>query len=1112
MANNRYFFIACFLGVWLTTISACGGGGGGSSGGGPPPEPATSSTISGTILDSHGNPVPNARIQISSDSPDITTDENGYFSVTLNTGDYTLTVSRKNTFITEYSFSVSDASPIELGKLIPTKPYYPWYADNDGDGYGDTGNFLNSKTRPAGQYVIPYGDCDDSDANINPDTAWHKDNDGDGYYAKASGAVQCRSPAGTYSPGHLITVYDCNDSNRNINPGATEITGNGLNDDCDFYTTDYQAFASAQLAGRYRLSGIDVGDIANGDWTGWERGDIRINQNGTITEYQTILSDSTSTNSPPGTLKGTLLPSGLITFSLPAQAIGTMSLNTQNIAVLEPGEGTAFNFTLLQRIADDFTLADLAGDWSFHAITINESSGNGVVLNGTHKIDAGGVLISRMNYGSTSQLTDADVFQMDAFGQATKGPDWTGIYTLSADHNLLASVYTDDEFNHVLELSVKSDGAYSISDLYGDWLFTVLTTGSEAKHNAMGYGALRIKNTGQGEILSQTWSSPVAELADGKLEISASGIITHADIPGFHGQLSPDHNLFIATYGEMTGAMGLLVGQRRHSPPTIITPDETRKVSASTGFSGSKLETVSEDGTVYSLDIPPGALLEDVMISIAPVASTEGNMPDGEILGLLQFEPDGLRLQKPATLTIARQGGSLPGELLGFNYNGGGPDLFAFQPARKRPDGKLELDILHFSGAGASTGSPSQQTNPDAVYTSQVNHIFATAKANGLSPFDPDVRTALEAVFEAWIRLSLTPRANTAQDLDEMDTLIARLLDMAALWQQLGYDEGELCPIAGSSGLVNAINTRSETLFQDYSQTCATQQSSCTQYAITQEALQFITRMQLLGGSCGFDNPDISEAHTFCNSFLLNHGVYGKINPQISSVPVGEQILLTADTKNTLLEKMGEVEEWTIRPPSDIATLLRAGPNSAKVTGKKTGMTVISARTDGCAPMKAFVNITPMVDGTWSVKTDSRYDVKQSPSCASLETPEQAYTVDIVTTGKSITVAGAMAIDWSGGGGGEVFRPEHLTGNQRGGRVELKGTATWPEAAGEPVRRKCNLYFVPKAGSQSARLKGTCTFKWTGMPVPGQGYTGCYGTDEITATRILPPLPPITAP
>ncbi|MFM7770018.1 MAG: Calx-beta domain-containing protein, partial [Bacteroidota bacterium] len=56
-----------------------------------------------------------------------------------------------------------------------------YYADVDGDGYGNPGSSIQACSPPSG-YVTNNTDCNDTNAGINPTTVWYLDADGDGYY------------------------------------------------------------------------------------------------------------------------------------------------------------------------------------------------------------------------------------------------------------------------------------------------------------------------------------------------------------------------------------------------------------------------------------------------------------------------------------------------------------------------------------------------------------------------------------------------------------------------------------------------------------------------------------------------------------------------------------------------------------------------------------------------------------------------------------------------------------------------------------------------------------------------------------------------------------------
>jgi hypothetical protein len=102
-----------------------------------------------------------------------------------------------------------------------------WYADGDGDGYGDPDNDRIACEQPSG-FIPDAGDCDDSDAMVTPELAWYPDSDGDGYGDRQSGAtVQCEQPA-----DHVLDNTDCDDDAVDVNPGETELCDE-VDHDCD---------------------------------------------------------------------------------------------------------------------------------------------------------------------------------------------------------------------------------------------------------------------------------------------------------------------------------------------------------------------------------------------------------------------------------------------------------------------------------------------------------------------------------------------------------------------------------------------------------------------------------------------------------------------------------------------------------------------------------------------------------------------------------------------------------------------------------------------------------------------------------------------------------------
>jgi hypothetical protein len=131
-----------------------------------------------------------------------------------------------------------------------------WYADIDGDGFGDAATLSVSCQAPSGA-VAEADDCDDAEASINPDaseicdaldvdedcdaladdadpdvdaatmSAFFQDTDMDGYGDTAV-VYQC-----DLSDSTSLDNTDCDDNSSTTNPSMPEVCGDGANNDCD---------------------------------------------------------------------------------------------------------------------------------------------------------------------------------------------------------------------------------------------------------------------------------------------------------------------------------------------------------------------------------------------------------------------------------------------------------------------------------------------------------------------------------------------------------------------------------------------------------------------------------------------------------------------------------------------------------------------------------------------------------------------------------------------------------------------------------------------------------------------------------------------------------------
>ncbi len=162
-----------------------------------------------------------------------------------------------------------------------------FHADADGDGYGDAEAATEACEQASGM-VEDDSDCDDGDAEVNPDAAelcngvdddcdgqvdeddaadaatWYRDADEDGYGDAEEATTACDQPS-----GFVEDDGDCDDEHDDVNPGAFD-HGNGLDDDCDgvvdrFFLSDGAAFLIGEREGDHAGEAMQRIDDVDGD-------------------------------------------------------------------------------------------------------------------------------------------------------------------------------------------------------------------------------------------------------------------------------------------------------------------------------------------------------------------------------------------------------------------------------------------------------------------------------------------------------------------------------------------------------------------------------------------------------------------------------------------------------------------------------------------------------------------------------------------------------------------------------------------------------------------------------------------------------------------------------
>lgn len=170
---------------------------------------------------------------------------------------------------------------------IDPSSQFTFFADTDGDGFGDADAALLSCAAPSGFVDVP-GDCADADAAIHPDAQevcddfdndcdgqidaaddsldastfrdFYLDADADGHGAGAVATSACSTPAGLSA-----IADDCNDADATVHPEAQEVCDAAdIDEDCDGLTDDADASVdvSTQTAWTIDQDGDGYGDVS----------------------------------------------------------------------------------------------------------------------------------------------------------------------------------------------------------------------------------------------------------------------------------------------------------------------------------------------------------------------------------------------------------------------------------------------------------------------------------------------------------------------------------------------------------------------------------------------------------------------------------------------------------------------------------------------------------------------------------------------------------------------------------------------------------------------------------------------------------------------------------
>jgi len=357
-----------------------------------------------------------------------------------------------------------------------------------------------------------------------------------------------------------------------------------------------------------------------------------------------------------------------------------------------------------------------------------------------------------------------------------------------------------------------------------------------------------------------------------------------------------------------------------HPLNVTVNLDQARTAIRPVGAAGGVLTAVAADGTKFTLEIPQNALTVDTPIMMTPVSSISGLPFKNGWTGAVQFGPEGLQLSHAARLTIDPVKPIPPPQRVGFGYFGEGRD-FHLEPLDRRSS-KIQLAIVHFSGAGASQGNSSDAdgvapVDAQAQAAQMLAQLIAEARRNNSEKSTNDLVKDLSA--DLFARYQEQLKAALKRGCVSANGVIRQALQLQNMLEGLGIEDPSASAFFESDNVHNAADTCRKEKEKDLDTACAAGNSTESMVQAFRDVFNADKSKPVTGSGSPSDTDALLELQEKCNV----HGWTGTI----TASTVKADTMNLGDTKVTsnesLLQKanLGKVEFLTANGESSTATM-----------------------------------------------------------------------------------------------------------------------------------------------------------------------------------------------
>ena len=345
----------------------------------------------------------------------------------------------------------------------------------------------------------------------------------------------------------------------------------------EMYLAKMVSFSEGDFQGTWNYHVLVSGDSPQ--WTGWIYGTTYFYSNGVTTPISITRSNGDSTLGSGRSFS--ITSDGIVSVEGRSSFHGVMSQDKSLIVATAGDSGGGYDLIIYQKSGGYFETADIQGTWNYHVLVSGDSPQWTGWVHGTTYFYINGVSdpisITRSNGDST--LPTGRIFSISPNGivSVPGRPSFHGV--MSQDKSLIVATANDDGGGYDLIIYQKSVGTFATWDFQGTWNYHVLVSGDYPQWTGWAHGTTDFDINGVTTPISITRSNGDSTLHPvSSYSITSGGIVSIAGRSSFHGVMSQDKSLIVATENDGAGGYDLIIYQSSKRRPSLVDFDGDGKM------------------------------------------------------------------------------------------------------------------------------------------------------------------------------------------------------------------------------------------------------------------------------------------------------------------------------------------------------------------------------------------------------------------------------------------------------------------------------------------------------------------------------------------------------